>query len=410
MSNPVPATVVWSLGLTQVIGYGSLYYAFSVLAPAIGASFGWSSEWVFGTLTLSLLLGGVVAPFSGRLLDRIGAARGMSLGSLLVSLTLVGMALAPSGPLFVLALVLMEMASTLVLYAAAFAVLVHLGGRQAQASITHLTLIAGFASTLFWPLTALLEAQIGWRSTYLAFAALNLLLCLPLHVWISRLPGNQPQAGLAPEVDRTAAPPSSTAVSPALLGLLLAGFALQGLVLAAVTLQMVPLLLALGLGTHMVLISSIFGPAQVLARLVNMVFGGRLSPTSLAMIAAGLLPMALLLFASTTPGLVGAIAFALLFGLGSGLTSIVAGALPLHLFGRAGYGARQGQISAARQIAAAAAPFAMALTMGQFGALATLWTWLALSLLPVLCFAGIMVLEARSAAPAPRTAAKAPAE
>ena len=193
-----------------------------------------------------------------------------------------------------------------------------------------------------------------------------------------------------------ATPRHAETTSPALFGLLLAGFALQGLVLAAVTLQMVPLLLAIGLGTHMVLISSIFGPAQVLARLVNMVFGGRLSPISLAVIAAALLPVALLLFTTTAPDLSGAVLFALLFGLGSGLTSIVAGALPLHLFGPAGYGARQGQISAVRQIAAAAAPFAMALTIGQFGALATLWTWLGLSLLPVLCFAGIMLLIAQS--------------
>jgi hypothetical protein len=409
MSHPVPATVVWSLGLTQIIGYGSLYYAFSVLAPAIGESFGWSSEWVFGALTLSLLLGGLAAPLSGRLLDRIGAARGMALGSLLVSLMLVGMAAAPSGPLFALALVLMEMASTLVLYAAAFAVLVHLGGRDAQASITHLTLIAGFASTLFWPFTALLEAQIGWRSTYLVFAALNLLLCLPLHVWISRLPGSRVQAETIAEASVAPTPQHAGTASPVLLGLLLAGFALQGLVLAAVTLQMVPLLLAIGLGTHMVLISSIFGPAQVLARLVNMVFGGRLSPISLALIAASLLPLALLLFTTTAPDLAGAVLFALLFGLGSGLTSIVAGALPLHLFGPAGYGARQGQISAARQIAAAAAPFAMAMTMGQFGALATLWTWLGLSLLPVFCFAGIMLLIARSSFQ-PGASQKAPAE
>ena len=128
MSKPVPAAAVWALGATQIIGYGSLYYAFSVLAPAIGESFAWSAEWVFGALTLSLLLGGLVAPLTGRLLDRLGAARGMSLGSLLVSIMLVGMALAPSGPLFALALVLMEMASTLVLYPAAFAVLVQLGG------------------------------------------------------------------------------------------------------------------------------------------------------------------------------------------------------------------------------------------------------------------------------------------
>jgi predicted MFS family arabinose efflux permease len=408
MSKPIPATAVWALGVTQIVGYGSLYYAFSVLAPDIAESFGWSAEWIFGALTVSLLLGGLVAPFAGRLLDMIGAARGMSLGSLLVSAALVLMALAPSGPLFTLALMLMEMASTLVLYAAAFAVLVQLGGQKAQASITHLTLIAGFASTLFWPLTALISGELGWRGTYLVFAALNILVCLPLHFWLSRRPGSAPASAPAhPATDAD----FEQAATPGrhVYALVLAGFAMEGFVLAAVTLQMVPLLLALKLDAHMVLVSTLFGPAQVLARLVNMVFGGRLRPTSLAIIAAASLPLALLLLVLTSPALAGAIGFAILFGLGSGLTSIVAGALPLFLFGRYNYGARQGQISAARQVAAAAAPFAMALAISQYGAGGAVWIWAALAVLPVVCFAVVLAaspLPGRTPAMAAREPAR----
>ena len=410
MTNPVPATAVWALGITQIVGYGSLYYSFSVLAPAIGDSFGLSPEWIFGALTLALLIGGLAAPWTGHMLDRFGAARSMSLGSLLVSLFLLLMAIAPNGTVFALALAGMEIASTLVLYAAAFAVLVQLGGRQAQASITHLTLIAGFASTLFWPATALLEAQIGWRGSYVVFAGMNVLICLPLHLWLGRL-SNRPAPGRA---DAATTPPPAMAPSDSpkskwLFPLVLGGFALQGLVLAAVTLQMLPLLQALDLGTHVLLISSIFGPAQVLARLVNMVFGGRLRPTALAIIAAATLPIALLLLAVSAPALAGAMAFALLFGLGSGLTSIVSGSLPLHLFGQHNYGARQGLISAARQMAAATAPFAMALAIGQIGASATLWTWTALALLPVACFILILPIT-RRAASSTGAAKPAPAE
>lgn len=387
MSKPVPAAAVWALGITQVVGYGSLYYAFSVLAPGIATSFGWSTEWIYGALTFALLIGGLAAPWTGRMLDRFGAARAMTAGSLLVSLFLLLMALAPTGPVFVLALTGMEVASTLVLYAAAFAVLVQIGGHGAQASITHLTLIAGFASTLFWPLTALLDGQLGWRGSYLVFAGLNLVLCLPLHFWLSRLCKDRELPGQAhPDQRPLDLPPPHPQRAKLLFALVLAGFALQGLILAAVTLQMVPLLQALDLGLQALLISSIFGPAQVLARLINMVFGGRLRATSLAVIAAASLPLALFTLSISAPAIAGAIAFALLFGLGSGLTSIVSGSLPLQLFGRLDYGARQGQISAARQVAAAAAPFLMALAIGQAGANAALWIWTALALLPLACF------------------------
>jgi len=187
MSSSVPATAIWALGITQIVGYGSLYYSFSVLAPAVGNSFGLPIEWVFGALTIALLIGGLTAPWTGRMLDRFGAARSMSMGSILVSIFLLLVAMAPNGMFFAFALAGMQVASTLVLYPAAFAVLVQMGGRQAQSNITHLTLIAGFASTLFWPLTALLEDQIGWRGSYLVFAGMNMVVCLPLHLWLSRL-------------------------------------------------------------------------------------------------------------------------------------------------------------------------------------------------------------------------------
>ncbi|WP_297105280.1 arsenite efflux MFS transporter ArsK [uncultured Devosia sp.] len=410
MTKPVPAAAVWALGMTQIVGYGSLYYSFSVLAPAIAGSFGWSTEWIFGSLTLALLVGGLAAPFTGRMLDRFGAARSMSAGSVLVSLFLVLMAIAPDGPFFVVALMGMEVASTLVLYAAAFAVLVQLGGRQAQASITHLTLIAGFASTLFWPATAFLDGQIGWRASYVVFATINIVVCLPLHLWLSRI--SDPARLAPPEafaIDLPAESPVTGGPPRLLFSLVLIGFALQGLVLAAVTLQMVPLLQALDLGTQVLLISSIFGPAQVLARLINMVFGGKLAPTTLAVIAAASLPLALLLLTVSAPAMGGAVAFALIFGLGSGLTSIVSGSLPLHLFGRHNYGARQGQISAARQMAAAIAPFTMALAIGHAGVAATLWSWTALALLPVACFGLIIPMRQRAAVSGNRTRA-APAE
>ena len=149
MSSRGSAAMIWALGATQVIGYGTLYYAFSVLAPAIGAEFGWPPEWVFGALSLALLAGGLLAPWAGHLADRFGAARTMVVGSVAAALLLGAAGLAWDGYSFALALVGMEMASSLVLYATAFAALVQAGAEGAQRRITYLTLIAGFASTLF---------------------------------------------------------------------------------------------------------------------------------------------------------------------------------------------------------------------------------------------------------------------
>ncbi len=349
MPSTIPARAIWALGVTQIIGYGTLYYSFSVLAPAIGQEFSWPSEWVYAALTVALLAGGFLAPYAGHLADRFGAARVMSIGSVAAAATLLAAALADTGFGYAAALVAMAMASSFVLYATAFAALVQVGGQGAQRSITHLTLIAGFASTLFWPITSLLLTQMDWHGVYLVFAALNLLVCAPLHFWLGRMGGAQP--GRVPAARPEAAPVADTLDGRQRrvgFALMLLGFAIEGFILSAVLMQIVPLLGGLGLSGNMLLITSLFGPAQVLSRLTNMVLGRNLPSTGLAIIAAALPPLAVAVVALTAPSLIGAVLFAVLFGLGSGLTSIVAGALPLHLLGRENYGSRLGWLSSAR--------------------------------------------------------------
>ncbi|WP_421762344.1 arsenite efflux MFS transporter ArsK [Devosia sp.] len=397
MDVRVPAAAIWALGVTQIIGYGTLYYAFSVVAPGIGQSFGWSQEWVFGALTLALLAGGLAAPGMGHLMDRFGAARTMVVGSVAAALMLVVAALASNGVVFAIALVAMEVASALVLYAAAFAALVQMGGRGAQRSITHLTLIAGFASTLFWPFTSLLLHVMDWRGVYLVFAGLNLFVCAPLHFWLATLPRPAaPLVVLAAAADTPLAPTAlgALALRHRRLGflLMLCGFAIEGFVLSGVLLQVMPLLTALGLGASSVLVTSLFGPAQVLSRLVNMLFGKDLLSSWLAVIAAALLPTGLLVLTLTAPTLAGGVAFAILFGLGSGLTSIVSGALPLQLLGRERYGARLGWLSSARQVASAVAPFVFAVLIGAMGVPLTLWVVVGTGVAGIAVFFAIALL------------------
>lgn len=124
----IPPAIVWALGATQIIGYGTLYYSFSVLAPRIAATFDLAQEWLFGGLSAALLAGGLLAPLAGRLMDRYGAARMMTAGSLLAAATLAATSLAPTGLAFVAGLVTLEMSAAFVLYAAAFAALLACAG------------------------------------------------------------------------------------------------------------------------------------------------------------------------------------------------------------------------------------------------------------------------------------------
>jgi MFS family permease len=168
--------------------------------------------------------------------------------------------------------------------------------------------------------------------------------------------------------------------------MMLGGFAIQGFLLSAILLQIMPILTGLDLGAAAVLITTAFGPAQVMSRLVNMVFGKTLRQTTLAVIAAAFLPAGLIVLVLSAPAVAGALAFAVLFGLGSGLASIVSGSLPLYLLGRERYGTYVGWMSSARQIASAIAPFLLAVAMGSVGLSGALWLCIMLGLLSIAIF------------------------
>ncbi|MDP3603678.1 MAG: MFS transporter, partial [Bosea sp. (in: a-proteobacteria)] len=173
--------LIVALGATQVAGYGTLYYTFAVLAPEMTKSFGWAPEWTYGAFAAGLLAGGLAAPFSGQLIDRFGTRAMMSLGSVLAAAALYGLSQARDPVSFYVAMIAVETVATLVLYDAAFTALTQAEGAGARRAISKLTLIGGFASTLFWPLTTALLAHYDWRSIYQLYAIGYLALCLPLH-------------------------------------------------------------------------------------------------------------------------------------------------------------------------------------------------------------------------------------
>lgn len=384
------AAMVWGLGATQVIGYGTLYYAFSILAADMAKDLNWTVEWIYGAFSAALLVGGLAAPFSGRWVDRFGAGHVMAAGSIGAAVALAACALAPGPVAFVAALIALEAAATLVLYDAAFAALAQISGQNARRSITHLTLIAGFASTLFWPLTTYLNDWIGWRDVYLLFAALHLGVCLPIHIMLARrTPRQNTSTTNAADVNVAGAGSLNTADRPRAFKLILLGFTLGGFVLSALLVHMVPLMAAIGFGAAGLLMASLFGPAQVFIRVLNMAFGRDLHPVRLAIIASTMLPIAaVLLIAGMSWPLVG-FGFALICGFGSGLSSIVRGTVPLALFGAQGYGARLGNLTAVRLVVTSVAPFIFAWIMHSFGAATALWTMAVIGLMAVAAFAAL---------------------
>ncbi len=391
LSDRVPIAAVLLLGVTQNIGYGTLYYSFSILAPDMAAHFALSPEWIFGALSVALLIGGLTAPWLGKLFDRLGAGRVMTIGSGVAAAALVACAYSPGQASYTIALIAVEVAANLVQYGAAFALLVQLRPEVASRSITYLTLIAGFASTMFWPITTALHNVMSWQQVYLVFAGLNLLVCLPIHAWLAN--GASPGKGMAPKASAPIEGVLPAEQRKTGFVLMVSGFSLMSLVSSAVLVHMVPLLSGLGLGATAAIVGTLFGPSQVASRLINMVFGKNVNATHLALIAALLIPGGVIILVVSAPSVLGAMAFAVIFGMGNGLLSIVTGSLPLHLFGSKGYGQLQGKMMAARLILSALAPFVLALAMSGIGIPPSLAITAGLGGLAIIAFGGLVKLS-----------------
>lgn len=384
---------VWLLGATQIIGYGTLYYSFAILADGVAADFGWPVSSLYALFSAALLAGGLFAPVAGRWIDRFGAPRAMTLGSLAAAFILVAMSVSPPAG-FIVGQIALEVVSALVLYDAAFAALVQITGTDAGRRIAHLTLIGGFASTIFWPLTTALGEAIDWRNVLVVFAGLNLV-AASIHAALPRRRVRGPARPVAVDRSDGATAPMDATRLRLLMLLVTIGFALSGFILSAILAQMVPMLVAMGLGSSAVFVAALFGPSQVAIRLIQVAFVRGRHPLFVTLAATGFLVAAVLMLAATAPLVAGAAVFAILLGFGSGLTSIVRGTLPLAIFGLSGYATRLGWMASVRMLLAAVAPFSFAFVLGEAGPTSALGLSAVLAVAGLACFVATARLSRR---------------
>lgn len=381
--------VVATLGSAQTLAWASSYYLPAMLARPMAADLGVAEPTVFAAFSAALVVSAFVGPQAGRRIDRWGGRPVLMATSVGFALGLAMLALA-SGPLGLFAAwLVLGLAMGSGLYEAAFASLVRLYGHGARNAITGITLIAGFASTVGWPLSAALEHAFGWRGACWAWAALHLAVGLPLNAWLPRAATpDAPRTPLTPSSPSPASPTPAEALAPPLrtAALLAWVFAVTWFISTAMAAHLPHLLDAVGTAPGTVIaIGALVGPAQVAGRLLEFGLLRRLHPLLSARGAALMHPLGAVLLALGGAPL--AAVFALLHGAGNGILTIAKGTLPLALFGTAGYGYRQGLLMLPARLAQALSPWLFGLLLAHLGA-GALWcsAALALSALAALLF------------------------
>jgi MFS family permease len=376
--------LVGALGVTQIVSWGSLYYAFPLLLGPIEQELGWHRASVVGAFSLSLLIAGVAAIPAGMVIDRFGGRAPMVWGSLTAAVLLALLSRTESLAMFYALWAGLGLCMAATLYEPAFAVIYRSFGADARKAVTALTLVAGFASTVFWPLSEWLVASLGWRDALMTLAALNLFVCCPLHQFA--LPAAHPDH--SPHPRHTASQHAASPWGSSSFWLLAVVFAANMLAFAVLSVHLIPLLIERGLSSAQAAgLAALVGPMQVTGRVVEYVFGRRFSAATAGMTALVLLPAGLLLVIAGGASFVVLGAGLALYGASNGVMTIVRAVVPAELYGRERYATLNGALSVPVIGTRAAGPVAASGLWSATGGYAgTLWVLVLASVLAVIAF------------------------
>lgn len=381
-----PWRAVPVLGVTQILAWGSLIYPPVLIIPLIAADRGWSLSFAMSGLSIGLFCAGLVALTVGKMVDRHGGHVVMSVGSLVGALGLVAIVHADSPAAYVAAWMVTGVGMAASLYDAAFATLGRIFGAGARRPITMLTFPGGLASTVSWPVTHLLITAVGWRGAYLVYAALLVMVALPLHLFA--LPRTAALATGTPQAPvNVAAPPPLRPARGFMFALVVAGFAAYAFIPSGLSAHLLAIFKRSGIDPGVaVMIGALFGPAQVTARLAEFAFAGSAHPLSIARTALATTACAFLLIAVAGISVPVAAVFSIMFGLSNGLVTIARGTVPLALFGAAGYGAMVGRIAGPWLVMQSLAPLVMALVAERVSDAAALGLAACFAVVALACF------------------------
>ena len=352
--------LVWTLSTAQLVSWGTLFYSFSLFIVPMERELGWSKTDLNGALSAGLLVAAFLAMPVGRWIDRGRDRAVMTIGSLAGALMLLAWAAVSDLVLFYAIWLVIGASFAATLYEPAFAVLTARLGSHYRRAITSMTLVGGFASTVFMPLTQLLIDWIGWRPTLVVLGLVTLAFCGGVH-WFMLAPSPRPEAP-PPDVKTEDRSPLRRALRTSAFWALLLAFAGYAAAQSALIFHLVPLMNELRMDTATVIaILALIGPMQVAGRVLIVAFGKHLSARTIGSFSLLVQPAAMLVLILLPPTPLWVGFSVAVYGMANGMTTIVRGTVVQEVLGRDGYGVINGALSFPATILRALAPAVAAL-------------------------------------------------
>jgi len=369
------------LSLGQLITWGSVFYTFSLLIEPVERELGLTRAQSSLAFSLALLAEGVLAYPVGRWIDRGHERAVMTGGSLLVAACLALHSGVQGAAGFYAVWIGLGAGLAATLYNPVFAVVTRRFPNDFRRAIITLTFLGGLASTVFIPLSAWLIQSLGWRHALWVLAALQLLVCAPMHAVLLR---GAPPAPAPRGTGGTAL--SHTAYLRSAPFLLIGVFVVCMMgVTAALPPHMISLLRGNGLAEAWVIaIPASIGLIQVLGRLLLYFFEHHFDLHLANRLIPMLIPLGLCALLAGAGHPWAALLFVLLYGLGNGMMTIVKGTAIAQYVNREHVASLNGALGPPSALARAVAPLLLGLLWSaEAGYSWGLWVLLAMSVTAV---------------------------
>ena len=376
---------VAALSLTQLIGWGATFWLPAVTGPAMAAELGMTLPMIMAGPTVMLVVMALVSWPLSAIFERYGARPIMALGSPMGAAGLLALGLANGPMTYFASWIILGFAGAGMLTTPAQIAVTEIAGEKARQALGVLILAGGLTSTIVWPLTGLLQAQWGWRTTTLVYATVMLLVCMPLH-WttLARRPRDR---------SATAAAAEPAPIDRPRFALLAMSFAANGFFTWGFALTIIILFEAAGLDHASALAAAAFiGIAQWAGRMVDFLGGRRWSGFVTGLAASALFPLSFIVLLLTGT-FMGAMVFATLYGVASGVTAVTRATLPLQIFPAGAYARASAQLATPLNLSFATAPPVFAAIMTSVGPHAALWLAFALSIFAFCTLLGLLLLH-----------------
>ena len=352
------------LSICQISAWGTVIYSFTVLVDPMAAELGWDQAMLIWPFSAALLVSGAMSPLIGEAIERLGSRPVAVLGSAIAALCFISLASVQSHAHYVMTWLVLGLAMEMIFFQPLFAGLVKAGEQDSQRSIAVVTLLTGLSASIFIVVAGILVSWVSWRGAFLTYALLHAAAVVPYLVFLPAGTGSRRRTG---RKSASAGPGAAATLRDPRFWTICFVITATNLIATALSVHLIPLMTHSGLDRgDAIAVLALSGPTQFLVRLALLWIGTALTLRTLGLIALGCETAALLCLAAAPSNAYACGAFAVLFGVTSGLMLVVTAVTIRDVFGNASYGRVQGLIMAPAILARSAGPLAMAflLTVG----------------------------------------------